>query len=139
MVAKSLSALKIAVKSGDKEKVLFWADKSILETRELISSLRMDLEEDFVLLVKDYEKTFENNFCIKTCVFDATNFAEIKLLNSGNDFIMSISDNGKGFDTAQPKSFDFAQPKCFYAECVRDSSTCEAVPKFRRFYSEAEN
>lgn len=170
-VAQSLSVLKIAVEAGDKEKALYWADKSILETRELISSLRLDLSKDFVSIVKDYAKTFESNFCIQTQVFEATKLAatfdtktkeellrilqeslsnvvkhanaskvEIKMLDVANEFIMSINDNGKGFDVISAGSITTNE------KCVRQWSTCqpcrqtgEAVPKRRWLSSEAKS
>lgn len=170
-VAQSLSVLKIAVESGDKEKALYWADKSILETRELISSLRLDLSKDFVSIVKDYAKTFESNFCIQTQVFEATKLAasfdsktkeeflrilqeslsnvvkhanaskvEIKMLDVANEFVMSINDNGKGFDAAQPEGFNVISTGSITNEkCVRQWSTCEAVPKRRWLSSEAKS
>lgn len=154
-VAQSLSVLKIAVESGDKEKALYWADKSILETRELISSLRLDLSKDFVSIVKDYAKTFESNFCIQTQVFEATKSAatfdtktkeellrilqeslsnvvkhanaskvEIKMLDVANEFVMSVNDNGIGFNVISTGSIT-------NEKCVRQWSACEAVPKRR--------
>ncbi len=137
-VAQSLSVLKLSVENGDKEKALYWADQSILQTRQLIASLRLDLSEDFVSIVKDYAQTFESNFCIQTQVFEATKLAatfdtktkeellrivqeslsnvvkhanaskiEIKMLDVANEFFLSISDNGKGFNE----------------ECVRQNCT----------------
>lgn len=126
---QTLSALKLCLEEKEYKKAFNLSEQAIIKARELMAFSRIDLFDNFVNLIKENVRIFEENYKIKISVYESSQVAqyfsyetkvmlfkiltealsnacrhsgankiEIKVIDTANDFILSISDNGNGFN-----------------------------------------
>lgn len=78
--AQDLAALKIFLRSEEKDKSLFYAEQAFKEVRYLIDSTHIDTTSGFDEILQQVLTNFENNFNIRTLFYNASSF--INSLNS---------------------------------------------------------
>lgn len=75
-IIQSLAALKICLSQGEHKKAVILTDEAIRDTREILGLSRMDLSDDFKMLISQYAKVFEENYKIKIDVYEASKEAK---------------------------------------------------------------